>query len=522
MAPLLELRNITKQFPGVLADDRVSLTVEAGQIHALLGENGAGKSTLMHILYGLSRADAGEILLEGQPLQLHSPADAIAHGIGMIHQDFMLIPRFSVVENVVIGLQKDGPQLDLRSAALRLSDLARQYGLAVDPAARVEHLSVGVQQRVEILKLLYRHARLLILDEPTGVLTPQETEGLFAVLRRLAAQGHAVLLITHKLHEVIAVADQVTVLRDGRVIGSLPARQSSARQLARMMVGREVTLRVDKPAQQAGPPLLQITDLQVRGDNGQPKVRGVTLTVHGGEILGLAGVDGNGQSELAEALMGLRPVEAGQVTLAKKDLTRHSPAARRASHLGYIPADRRQVGSIGPLSIAYNAVLGTLRRYTTWGGLFLNPGHIDRHARHLVNEFDVRTPSIHFEAGKLSGGNLQKVVLGRELLARPTALVVEQPTRGLDVGATEYVHRQLLAERCRGAALLLISAELEEILALSDRIAVLYQGEIMGVLTAGAQESNSQIELLGLMMAGSPLASLSNLHTPGRSDGPHG
>ena len=522
MAPLLELRNITKQFTGVLADDCVSLTVEAGQIHALLGENGAGKSTLMHILYGLYRADEGEILLEGQPLQLHSPADAIARGIGMIHQDFMLIPRFSVVENVVIGLKEGGVRLDLHSAAVRLSELSRQYGLAIDPYERVEHLSVGVQQRVEILKLLYRHARILILDEPTGVLTPQETEGLFAVLRTLANQGHAVILITHKLHEVIDVADQVTVLRDGRVIGSVPTRQISAREIARMMVGREVTLRIDKPPQQIGSALLQVNDLRVCGDNGQPKVRGVSLTVHGGEILGLAGVDGNGQSELAEALMGLRPVEAGQVKLAEVDLTRRSAAARRASHLGYIPADRRQVGSIGPLSIAYNAVLGTLRRYTTLAGLLLNLGGIERHARHLMSEFDVRAPGIHFEAGKLSGGNLQKVVLGRELLAQPAALVVEQPTRGLDVGATEYVHRQLLAERSRGVAVLLISAELEEILALSDRIAVIYQGEIMGILTPGDQDFTGQIELIGLMMAGSTLASLSNIHSTGRSGVPHG
>ncbi|HMQ55055.1 MAG TPA: ABC transporter ATP-binding protein [Anaerolineae bacterium] len=501
MAPFLEMRAITKQFPGVLANDRIDLTVEAGEIHALLGENGAGKSTLMNILYGLIQRDAGEIRVEGQPVELRSPSDAISRGIGMIHQDFMLIPRFTVIENVVLGLDEDssGPLLNLAAAARRLTDLSRQHGLDVNPAARVEHLSVGVEQRVEILKLLYRRARLLILDEPTAVLTPQEAEGLFKVLRSLAAQGHAVVFITHKLHEVMAVADRVTVLRDGRVIATVETAATNPRELARMMVGREVEFRLDKPARPAGKRILRIEDLHAADDSGHHKLRGIDLEVHGGEIVGLAGVDGNGQSELAEALMNLRTIQRGRIWVDSVEVTHGSPATHRAAGMAYIPADRRKVGSVGALSIAYNAILGNLRPYTRAGRLLLHERWINGHAQALVERFDVRTPDVAFEAGKLSGGNLQKVVLGREVMRRPRLLIVEQPTRGLDVGATEYVRQQLLAERARGVAILLISAELEEIMTLSDRIAVIYQGQIMGILPAAAAEA----ETLGLMMAGS-------------------
>lgn len=500
MASLLELRHITKRFPGVLANDQISLTVEAGEIHALLGENGAGKSTLMQILYGLYHRDEGEILVQGQPVEIRNPGDAIALGIGMIHQEFMLIPRFSVIENVVMGLDEPGTgfRLDLSTAAKRLQDLSRQYGLEIDPYARVENLSVGVEQRVEILKLLYRQAKLLILDEPTAVLTPQEVGGLFEVVRALRDKGHAVIFITHKLHEVMAIADRVTVLRDGRVIASLATEETSARELARMMVGRDVVFRLEKQPRQRGKPLLRIENLHVLDRAGHPKVRGLSLDIHEGEIVGLAGVDGNGQSELAEALLNLRPITQGQVKLAGQDITHLSPAAHRDAGIGYIPADRRKVGSVGPLSIAYNAILGDVRRFTRFGNLLLNDKRIREHAQELVLSYDVRAPGITFEAGKLSGGNLQKVVLGREVIRQPRLLIVEQPSRGLDVGATEFVQHQLLAERGRGAAILLISAELEEILALSDRIAVIYQGQLMGLINA----EEADIEAIGLMMAG--------------------
>ena len=500
MAPFLEIKNVTKRFSGVVANENVSLVVEAGEIHALLGENGAGKSTLMNVLYGLYSRDEGEIFIQGRAVDIHSPSDAIAAGIGMIHQDFMLIPRFSVVENVVVGLEEEnsGPLLNLNEAARRISDLSRQYGLAVDPWARVEHLSVGVEQRIEILKLLYRNARLLILDEPTAVLTPQEAEGLFKVLRSLADEGHAVIFITHKLHEVMAIADRVTVLRDGRVIASLVTGTTSPRELARMMVGRDVVFRVDKKPAQRGSRVLQVDGLHVQDEAGHHQVRGLSLDFYAGEILGLAGVDGNGQSELAEALMNLRPINQGRVLVFNTDITYASPSAHRAAGIAYIPADRRKVGSIGELSIAYNTILGNLRTYTMAGRLFLNERHIRTHAADLVKRYDVRAPGIAFEAGKLSGGNLQKVVLGREVLREPRVLIAEQPTRGLDVGAAEYVQRQLLAERDRGVAVLLISAELDEIIALSDRIAVIYRGEIMGIVNSG----QADIEAIGLMMAG--------------------
>ncbi|MFO1349620.1 MAG: ABC transporter ATP-binding protein [Gammaproteobacteria bacterium] len=499
MPPFLQLRQIVKRFPGVLANDHIDFTVEAGEIHALLGENGAGKSTLMQILYGLYQRDGGDILINGEAVEIHNPRDAIALGIGMIHQEFMLVPRFSVVENVVLGIAEDGkgPLLDLKGAARRLTELSRQHGLEIDPLAKIEHLPIGVQQRVEILKLLYRHAKLLILDEPTAVLTPQESQNLFKVLRALAGQGHAVILITHKLHEVMAIADRVTVLRDGRATGTLATSDTSARELARLMVGREIAPS-EKPAQAPGKPILEARQLHVADEAGRFKLQGLDITLHAGEILGLAGVDGNGQSELAEALMNLRPIRAGQVLLDGLDLTHASPAAHRAAGMAYIPADRRNVGSVGPLSIAHNAVLGNVFDYLGRGKLLLDQRRVRRHAATLVERYDVRAPGIQFAAGKLSGGNLQKVVLGREVMRNPQVLIVEQPTRGLDIGASEYVRGQLLAERARGAAILLISAELEEILALSDRIAVLYQGRIMGILDG----ANADLETIGLLMAG--------------------
>ncbi|MEJ2709660.1 MAG: ABC transporter ATP-binding protein [Anaerolineales bacterium] len=506
MTPFLEMRNISKRFPGVLANDHVQLEVQAGEIHALLGENGAGKSTLMQILYGLYQRDEGEILIKGQPVSIHSPSDAIAQGIGMIHQDFMLIPRFSVVENVVMGLNEagSGPLLDLYQAAQRLAGLSEQYGLQVDPWARVEQLSVGVQQRVEILKLLYRQAKLLILDEPTAVLTPQEIDSLMKVLRSLAEKDHAVIFITHKLHEVIAVANQVTILRDGRVISTLETRETNSHELARMMVGREIVFRVDKPPFQPGKSMLKIEGLHVQDERGYTQLKNINLEIRAGEIVGLAGVDGNGQSELAEALMNLRKITSGRVQVDGTDVTYLSPASHRAAGMGYIPADRRNVGSVGALSIADNAILGDHMHFTSAGGLFWNEQRLKKNAEQLVERFDVRTSGINLEAGKLSGGNLQKVVLGREMMREPRVLIVEQPTRGLDVGATEFVRSQLLAARERGLAMLLISAELEEILTLSDRIATIYKGEIMGILPA----EKAKTEQIGLMMAGTRIESL--------------
>ena len=497
----LEMRNIIKLFPGVLANNRVNLTVEQGEIHALLGENGAGKSTLMQILYGLYERDSGDIFVRGQPVTINSPHDAIALGIGMIHQEFMLIPRLSVTENVVMGL-KDNPTtflLDLKGAADRLTDLSHQHGLDVDPHARVEHLSVGVQQRVEILKLLYRNAQLLILDEPTAVLTPHETERLFDVIRSLADQGHSIILITHKLHEVMAIAHRVTILRGGQVVSVLQIADTNPRELARMMVGREIALSTKKDSNARGASVLKIDDLSVLDQAGQPKLRGLSLELFEGEILGLAGVDGNGQSELAEAIMNLLPIERGRIVLDGVDITHASPAAHRAASMGYIPADRRQVGSIGVLSIAQNAILGDLRRFAVARHTLLSPRRIKQHAQALVERFDVRTPGIGLAAGKLSGGNLQKMILGRELMRQPRAMIVEQPTRGLDIGAAQYVYSQLLAARERGTAILLISVELDEILSLSDRIAVIYRGEIMGVL----DRRDVNPETIGLMMAGS-------------------
>ena len=505
--PLLHMRDIVKRFPGVVANDHVDFAVGRGEIHALLGENGAGKSTLMQILYGFYQRDSGDILLEGEPARIDSPKAAIALGIGMIHQEFMLVHPMSVVENVVLGLDQSARRgLDLKGAAAVLQDLSDRHGLAVDPHAVVEHLPIGVRQRVEILKLLYRDARLLILDEPTAVLTPIEKDGLFAVLRGLAREGRSIVIVTHKLHEIMDVSDRVTVMRDGRVVASMVTAESSPRELARLMVGRDVVLRAIKTPVTRGPPMLVVEDLVAQDLAGETKVRGLGLTVHAGEILGIAGVDGNGQSQLAQALMALCPIQSGRIAVGGTDVTRLSPADHHARGLAYIPADRRHVGSIADLSIADNAILGTQRSRTRTGGLVQNEPAIRGFAETLVQRFGVRTPNIRVQAGKLSGGNLQKLVLGREMMRGPRVLVVEQPTRGLDVGAIETVWAELLRARTDGAAVLLISAELDEILNLADRIAVMFEGRIVGVLDA----ADADVETLGLMMAGLNTADLAS------------
>jgi ABC-type uncharacterized transport system ATPase subunit len=491
------MRKIVKRFPGVVANNDVDLTIEAGEIHALLGENGAGKSTLMQILYGFHSMDSGSILIDGEPVAINSPKDAIAVGIGMVHQEFMLVRRFSVVENTVLGLNEDaGPMLDLRKAARRLRSLSEQHHLAIDPDAQVQHLPIGVQQRVEILKLLYRDARLLILDEPTAVLTTHEKDQLFTVLRGLRDQGRSIVIVTHKLQEILELADRVTVMRDGRVVGAVTAHQTNEQELARLMVGRDVNLRAHRVPVERGRAVLRVNGLHVRDDVGQEKVRGVSLDVHAGEIVGIAGVDGNGQSQLAEAIMHLRPALQGQVFLDEREVTRLTVAQHRALGLSYIPADRRHVGAITEMSVADNAILGSQRERTR--GLFLDRRKIREYAERLVARFGVRASGIGAMAGKLSGGNLQKLILGREILQDASAIVVEQPTRGLDVGAVESVWLELLRERERGKAILLISAELEELMNLADRIAVMFEGRIVGILDS----ANVTQEKLGLMISG--------------------
>src|SRR5271154_6268136 len=492
------MRKIVKRFPGVIANCDVDLTIEAGEIHALLGENGAGKSTLMQILYGFHSMDSGQILIDGEPVEIASPRDAIALGIGMVHQEFMLVRRFSVVENTVLGLKA----FDLRQAARRLRALSEQHHLAIDPDAQVQHLPIGVQQRVEILKLLYRDARLLILDEPTAVLTTHEKDQLFTVLRGLRAQGRSIVIVTHKLQEILELADRVTVMRDGRFVGAVTTRQTTEQELARLMVGRDVNLRAHRVPVERGRAVLRVNGLHVRDDVGQEKVRGVSLDVHAGEIVGIAGVDGNGQSQLAEAIMHLRPAHQGQVFLDQREVTRLTVAQHRALGLSYIPADRRHVGAVTEMSVADNAILGSQRQRTR--GLFRARGpYLDRrkirqYAERLVARFGVRASGIGAMAGKLSGGNLQKLILGREILQVASAIVVEQPTRGLDVGAVESVWLELLRERERGKAILLISAELEELMNLADRIAVMFEGRIVGILDAASVTQ----EKLGLMISG--------------------
>lgn len=493
----IDMQGVVKRFGPVLANDRVDFAVKPGEIHALLGENGAGKSTLMQILYGLYTADEGRILVDGRAVEIADPKHAIAAGIGMVHQEFMLVQPMRVIENVVLGTA--GRVFDLKSAADRLTRIAEHHGLAVDPWAKVEHLPIGVQQRVEILKLLYRQARVLILDEPTAVLTPAEKEGLFDTLRSLRAEGRSVVIVTHKLHEIMAVADRVSVMRAGRLLDTLAVGETSERDLARRMVGRDVVLRVEKPECRPGPVVLRVENLTLRDEAGRPKLRGVDLDLRAGEILGIAGVDGNGQSELADALSGLRRADGGAVILNGRLITRSATAARRAAGLGFVPADRRGTGSLTTLSIADNSVLGRLRPYTRLGGTVLDRAAIAKRATAIVDHFGVRTPGIDLPAGKLSGGNLQKLILGRELLGDPAVLIAEQPTRGLDIGSVEAVWRALLDARAEGKAILLISAELEEIMNLADRIGVMFEGQIVGVVDG----PTATVEQIGLMMAGS-------------------
>jgi len=496
---VLEAKNICKQFPGVLANDHVNFNLRKGEIHALLGENGAGKTTLMNILYGLYRPDSGEILVDGKEAVIYTPKDSITLGIGMVHQHFMLIPVFSVAENVMLGDEtvRYGI-LDRKTVAVKVKDLSHKYGLDVDPQAQVGQLSVGMQQRVEIVKTLYRDAQILILDEPTAVLTPQEAEDLFRIMRDLTKRGVSIIFITHKLKEVLAVADRITVMRAGQVVGTAEPKETSEAKLASMMVGREVILTVKKDAAKPKDVVLEVKDLYVEDDRDLETVRGVSFEVRAGEILGVAGVQGNGQTELAEALAGLRSTKSGSFKLAGKDLTGKPPRPITETGLGHIPEDRQRHGLVLSYTVADNMVLCSyyLEPFARYG--VMRPEAIDINARKLIRDYDVRTPSPYVPVSKLSGGNQQKVIVARELDRPVKLLLASQPTRGLDVGSIEYIHKQIVVMRDRGVGVLLISAELDEIMALSDRIAVIYKGQIMKIMDA----KNANKEHLGLLMAG--------------------
>ena len=495
---VLEMRDIRKEFPGVVANDGVPFDVRRGEVHALLGENGAGKSTLMNILYGLYRPDGGEIRLNGKPVSFSSAREAIHAGIGMVHQHFMLIPVMTVAENIVLGVEPHiGLLLDERGAEQRVRELSEQFGLAVDPTALISDITVGQEQRVEILKALYRGADLLILDEPTAVLTPQEAAELFEIVRSLQADGKSIIFISHKLNEVLEIADRITVLRRGKTIETVPAEGATEESLARAMVGRDVLLRVDKKPGEVGGVLLSVQDLHVTDDRGIEKVRGITFDVRAGEIVGIAGVDGNGQTELIDAICGLQKIESGTVTIAGRELTHASARAALDAGIGHIPEDRQRRGLVLEFSIAENIALHDYAKPpdAKWGWIF--PNRMVQRARTLIREFDVRGGGPYTRAGGLSGGNQQKVVAAREIGRDPSALIAAQPTRGLDVGAIEYLHRRLVGERDEGRAILLVSLELEEILSLSDRILVIYEGQIVGEHTPDVSEDEIGLEMLG-------------------------
>jgi simple sugar transport system ATP-binding protein len=495
---VLEMRGIRKEFPGVVANDNVDLDIRRGEVHALLGENGAGKSTLMNILYGLYHPDAGEILLHGKPVSFSSARDAIREGIGMVHQHFMLIPVMTVAENIVLGMEpRDGFLLDERGAEERVRALSEQFGLVVDPGALVSGITVGQEQRVEILKALYRGADVLVLDEPTAVLTPQEAKELFAIVNSLKADGKSIIFISHKLNEVLEIADRITVLRRGKKIETVSREGATEASLAEAMVGRTVLLRVEKTPAQPGDVLLSVDDLHVVDDRGISKVNGVSFEVRAGEIVGIAGVDGNGQTELIDALAGLRRIESGHVRMGGEEVTNTSARNRFDVGLGHIPEDRQRRGLVLEFSIAENVALHDYANPpdSRWGWLF--PARLIERARRLIREFDIRGGGPLTRAGGLSGGNQQKVVAARELARDPKVLIAAQPTRGLDVGAIEYLHRRIVSERDEGRAILLVSLELEEIMSLSDRVLVIYEGQVVGEHTGEVSEEEIGLEMLG-------------------------
>jgi general nucleoside transport system ATP-binding protein len=496
---VLELKGITKEFPGVLANDHIDFDLARGEVHALLGENGAGKSTLMNILYGLYSPDEGEILVKGERVRFSGPGDAIDHGIGMVHQHFMLIPVMSVAENIVLATEprRGGVLLDYDAADRRVRDLADTFRFKIDPRARIENISVGQQQRVEILKALYRGADVLILDEPTAVLTPQEALELFGILRNLTREGMSVIFITHKLHEVLEIADRITVLRRGKKIDTVDKEGATEEQLARLMVGREVLLRVEKPPHETGETLLKVENVSVVDDRGLPVVRDVSLDVRAGEIVGIAGVDGNGQTELIDAITGLRRLEAGRVTVGGEDVTNGSARQVLDAGMGHIPQDRQRRGLVLDFTLAENIALHDYKEEpdSRYGWLF--PNRLIARARRLLQAFDVRGGGPTTKASALSGGNQQKVVVAREVERDPRVLLAAQPTRGLDVGAIEFVHRRLVEERDQGRAILLVSLELDEILSLSDRILVMFEGRVVGEYTPDVSPEELGVAMIG-------------------------
>jgi ABC-type uncharacterized transport system ATPase subunit len=498
--PVLEIRNISKHFPGVIANQEINLTLQRGEILALLGENGAGKSTLMNVIYGLYQPTAGEILVNDKPAVMHNPNDAIALGIGMVHQHFQLVPVMTVAENIMLGSEsvKRG-LLDTRAVAARIVELSQRYHLDVDPYAIIEDLPVGVRQRVEIVKALYRNANILILDEPTAVLTPQEIEGLFAVMARLRAQGTSIIFITHKLKEVLRIADRIAVLRQGRLVGETDPESATEATLAAMMVGREVILTVNKAVAHPGEVILEVQKVVARDDLGHPALRAVSFAVHAGEIVGVAGVHGNGQTELVEVITGLRKVDEGRILINGHDLTNASP--RRITERGetcHVPEDRHTYGMVDNYTIADNLVLNSYYHAPYARGLTINTKAIRDHAQNLVKTFDVRTPSVENSGDSLSGGNQQKMVVAREFSRPIKLLIAAQPTRGIDVGSIEFIHNQIVDKRDHGVAVLVVSSELDEILALADRIVVMYKGEVIGIVP----RAQATREGLGLLMAG--------------------
>ena len=507
MTLALQASGITKRFPGVLANDHVSFELEKGEIHALLGENGAGKSTLMNVLYGLYQPDEGEIRIDDKPTRITSPHDAIAQGIGMVHQHFMLVPPLTVTENIMLGQESVTSAskflgglsvLDRRTVAARVRELSHQYGLDVDPDAFVRDLTVGAQQRVEIVKALYRSAEILILDEPTAVLTPQEADEFFVIMRGLVEQGKSIVFITHKLREVFAVADRISVMRAGQMVGMVKPKEATSEKLAEMMVGRQVILQVDKAEAHPAEEILRVENLRVMDDRKHMRVDGVSLSVRAGEILGVAGVQGNGQTELTEALTGLRRVVEGRVTILGHDTTHATPRQVVEVGTAHVPEDRHKHGLVLAFPVRDNLVLCSYYRSPFAKGVELEFPVIEKQAEELVTMFDIRTPSINTSAGSLSGGNQQKVIVARELSRPVKLLIASQPTRGLDVGSIEFIHQRIVEARDKGAAVLLISAELDEIMSLSDRIAVMYKGHILETLDA----TTATREQLGLLMAG--------------------
>jgi simple sugar transport system ATP-binding protein len=495
---VLEARHITKRFPGLLANDDIDFDLRRGEVHCLLGENGAGKTTLMNVIFGLYQPDAGDLYVRDERVEFASSRDAIARGIGMVHQHFQLIPVFSVAENVVLGDElRRGPVLDLERARRRIRELGEQYGLRVDPDAKVEDLSVGEQQRVELLKALFRSADVLILDEPTAVLTPGEVDEFFGVVRSLVAQGKSIVFITHKLREVLAVADRITVLRHGRVVGSANPQTATAQSLATLMVGRDVSFEIEKTPARPGRARLEVRDLAVTDDRGITTVAGLSLSVRSGEIFGIAGVEGNGQRELVEALAGMRPPARGTITIDGEDLTHASPRAMHEHGVAHVPEDRNKHGVVSQFTIADNVVLNTYYRAPFARRRIRQLRTIDKHAQELVRRYDIRAASINSPVAHLSGGNQQKVIIARELTGDVKVLLVAQPTRGLDVGSIEFIHRRIVEMRDAGTAVVLVSAELDEIFSLSDRIGVLYRGELAGEF----DRADATRDAVGLLMA---------------------